>query len=73
MTRYLLAACLFGATLAGCSGSEPPESAFKGQTEAITKAEAILIAQFSEADHRRVVDEFVDKLERAPLSVGGAS
>ncbi|MCA9688346.1 MAG: ATP synthase F0 subunit B [Nannocystaceae bacterium] len=41
--------------------------------QAITKAEAILIAQFSEADHRRVVDEFVDKLERAPLSVGGAS
>ncbi|MCB1749583.1 MAG: hypothetical protein KDK06_20595 [Gammaproteobacteria bacterium] len=58
MTRYLLAACLFGATLAGCSGSEPPESAFKGQTEAITKAEdANRAIEEAAAVQRQAIDE----------------
>ncbi len=40
--------------------------------QAIEKAEAILISQFSESDQRRIVDEYVTRVAAAPLA-GGAS
>jgi F0F1-type ATP synthase membrane subunit b/b' len=39
--------------------------------QAITKAEAILVSQFSEMDQRRIVDDYVERVANAPLAAGG--
>jgi hypothetical protein len=58
MTRHLVFACLLGALLAGCSGGEAPESAFKAQTDAVNKAEeANRAIEAAAAAQRQAIDE----------------